>query len=221
MGGQRSQAGVGGLGWLAPGAAVRYAAVEKDAVIVAAGNKGEQSECGQNPAFNPLNPGDPRDWAGVRTIVTPAWFSDYVLAVGAVTPAGQPLPDSINGPWVSVAAPGWRIMGLSNVNGAAANALPDRDPGMGDGFWGISFAAAYTSEVAALVGAKFPNLTAPPSKPRRTKGDADNWLYYAGQTWLRDVGAPTMGRHATTQWTRRQFLVSRNPVTAIARVLNP
>jgi membrane-anchored mycosin MYCP len=143
------------------GAAVRYAAVDKDAVIVAAaGNKGEQPECGQNPAFNPLNTDDPRDWAGVRTIVTPAWFSDYVLAVGAVTPDGQPLPDSINGPWVGVAAPGWRIMGLSSVNGAAVNAQPDRDPGMGDGFWGTSFAAAYVSGEAALIRAKFPNLTA-------------------------------------------------------------
>jgi membrane-anchored mycosin MYCP len=143
------------------GAAVRYAAVDKDAVVVvAAGNKGEQPECGQNPAFNPLNPDDPRDWNGVRTIVTPAWFSDYVLTVGAVTPDGQPLPDSINGPWVSVAAPGWRIMGLSNVNGAAVNAMPDKDPGMGDGFWGTSFSAAYTSGVVALVRAKFPNLTA-------------------------------------------------------------
>ncbi|MDT5117531.1 MAG: rane-anchored mycosin [Mycobacterium sp.] len=142
------------------GAAVRYASVDKDAVIVtAAGNKGEQTECGQNPAFNPLNPDDPRDWAGVRTIVTPAWYSDYVLTVGAVTPDGQPLPDSINGPWVSVAAPGWRIMGLSNANGAAVNALPDKDPGMGDGFWGTSFSAAYTSGVVALVRAKFPNLT--------------------------------------------------------------
>jgi membrane-anchored mycosin MYCP len=143
------------------GAAVRYAAVDKDVVIVAAaGNKGEQPECGQNPAFNPLNTGDPRDWAGVRTIVTPAWFSDYVLAVGAVTPDGQPLPDSINGPWVGVAAPGWRTMGLSSTNGAAVNAQPDRDPGMGDGFWGTSFAAAYVSGEAALIRAKFPNLTA-------------------------------------------------------------
>ncbi|ORA31893.1 type VII secretion-associated serine protease mycosin, partial [Mycobacterium branderi] len=143
------------------GAAVRYAAVDKDVLIVAAaGNKGEQSECGQNPAFNPLNPDDPRDWAGVRTIVTPAWFSDYVLTVGAVTPDGQPLPDSINGPWVSVAAPGWRIMGLSSTDGAAVNALPDHDPGMGDGFWGTSFASAYTAGVAALVRAKYPDLTA-------------------------------------------------------------
>jgi membrane-anchored mycosin MYCP len=145
------------------GAAVRYAAVDKDAVIVAAaGNQGDpgQPDCGQNSAFNPLNPDDPRDWAGVRTIVTPAWFSDYVLSVAAVTPDGQPMPDSINGPWVSVAAPGFRIMGLSSVNGAPVNALPDRDPGMGDGFWGTSFAAAYVSGVVALVRAKFPNLTA-------------------------------------------------------------
>jgi membrane-anchored mycosin MYCP len=143
------------------GAAIRYAVVDKDVVIVAAaGNRGETQDCGQNPAFNPLDPDDPRDWAGVRTIVSPAWFSDYVLTVGAVTPDGQPLPDSINGPWVSVAAPGWRIMGLSNTNGAAVNAQPDRDPGLGNNFWGTSFSAAYVSGVVALVRAKFPNLTA-------------------------------------------------------------
>lgn len=145
------------------GAAVRYAAVEKDAVIVAAaGNKGDplQPDCGQNPAFNPLNPDDPRDWAGVRTIVTPAWYSDYVLSVGAVTPDGQPMPDSIAGPWVGVAAPGYRIMGLSSVNGTPVNAMPARDPGTGYGFWGTSFSAAYVSGVAALIRAKFPNLTA-------------------------------------------------------------
>jgi membrane-anchored mycosin MYCP len=145
------------------GAAVRYAAVEKDIVIVAAaGNQGggdQGQDCGQNPAFNPLNPDDPRDWNGVRTIVTPAWFADYVLTVGAVTPEGLPLPDSINGPWVSVAAPGWRIMGLSNTNGAAVNARPD-EPGLGAGFWGTSFSAAYVSGVVALVRAKFPDLTA-------------------------------------------------------------
>lgn len=145
------------------GAAVRYAAVEKDAVIVAAaGNRNDpmQPDCGQNPAFNALNVDDPRDWAGVRTIVSPAWFSDYVLSVGAVTPDGVPMPDSINGPWVGVAAPGARIMGLSSSNGAAVNASPAREPGTGNGIWGTSFSAAYVSGVAALVRAKYPNLTA-------------------------------------------------------------
>lgn len=145
------------------GAAVRYAAVEKDAVVVAAaGNQNDpmQPDCGQNPAFNALNVDDPRDWAGVRTIVSPAWFSDYVLSVAAVTPEGVPMPDSINGPWVGVAAPGARIMGLSSDNGAAVNASLAKDPGTGNGIWGTSFSAAYVSGVAALVRAKYPNLTA-------------------------------------------------------------
>jgi membrane-anchored mycosin MYCP len=145
------------------GAAVRYAAVDKDVVIVAAaGNRNDpmQHDCGQNPAFNPLDVDDPRDWNGVRTIVSPAWFSDYVLSVAAVTPQGLPMPDSINGPWVGVAAPGSRIMGLSSLGGAAVNASPGKDPGSGNGIWGTSFSAAYVSGVAALVRAKYPNLTA-------------------------------------------------------------
>jgi membrane-anchored mycosin MYCP len=145
------------------GAAVRYAAIDKDAVVVAAaGNQHDprQSDCGQNPSYNPLNVDDRRDWAGVHTIVSPAWFSDYVLSVAAVSPEGLPMPDSINGPWVGVAAPGARIMGLASTNGAAVNAAPANDPGTGNGIWGTSFSAAYVSGVAALVRAKYPNLTA-------------------------------------------------------------
>jgi membrane-anchored mycosin MYCP len=142
------------------GAAVRYAAVDKDIVLVsAAGNEGE-SGCAQNPLFNPLRPNDPRDWQDVSTIVTPAWYSDYVLTVGAVSPDGQPLPQSIAGPWVSVAAPGLEIMGLSSVNGAPINGLPGREPGKAVPLSGTSFATAYTSGVAALVRAKYPDLTA-------------------------------------------------------------
>jgi membrane-anchored mycosin MYCP len=142
------------------GAAVRYAAVDKDIVLVsAAGNEGE-SGCAQNPVFNPLRPDDPRDWQDVSTIVTPAWYSDYVLTVGAVSPDGQPLPQSIAGPWVGVAAPGLEIMGLSSVNGAPINGLPGREPGKAVPLSGTSFATAYTSGVAALVRAKYPNLSA-------------------------------------------------------------
>ena len=143
------------------GAAIRYAAVDKDIVIVAAaGNEGEGSSCGQNPVFNPLRADDPRDWQDVSTIVTPAWFSDYVLTVGAVSPDGQPLPQSIAGPWVGVAAPGLEVMGLSSVNGAPINALPGREPGKAIPLSGTSFATAYTSGVAALVRAKYPQLSA-------------------------------------------------------------
>ena len=96
------------------GAAVRYAAVDKNAVIVAAAGDSSKRDCKQNPAFDPLQPNDPRNWNAVTTVVTPSWFSDYVLTVGAVDTNGQPLTQggggqgsmSIAGPWVSIAAPG-------------------------------------------------------------------------------------------------------------------
>jgi len=66
-----------------------------------------------------------RAWTNVPNLRNGLTDTEELLRAGAVTPDGQPLPDSINGPWVSVAAPGWRIMGLSNTNGAA-------------GLWGFS-----------------------------------------------------------------------------------
>lgn len=143
------------------GAAVWYASTQKDAVVVAAaGNEGEDG-CAQNPAFDPLNTEDPRDWQHVKTVSSPSWFSDYVLSVGAVDTTGAPLPNSLSGPWVGVAAPGVGIMGLSPQTGGPVNAYPGIRPGDKDiPFWGTSFAAAYVSGVAALVRAKYPNLTA-------------------------------------------------------------
>ncbi len=143
------------------GAAVWYAATVKDAVVVAAaGNEGEDN-CAQNPLFDPLNPADPRDWNQVKTVSSPSWFSDYVLSVGAVDNTGAPLANSLAGPWVSAAAPGVGIMGLSPQNGGPVNAYPPSRAGdPNTPFWGSSFSAAFVSGVAALVRAKFPQLSA-------------------------------------------------------------
>ena len=144
------------------GAAIRYAAVDKDAVIVAAaGNlRGSDSDCKQNPLSNPLTPNDPRNWAGVTTVVTPAWFSDYVLSVGAVDAAGNPMPQmSLAGPWVGIAAPGTDVVSLSPRDAGLINAEEGRDEQLVAPA-GTSFSAAIVSGTAALVRAKYPNLTA-------------------------------------------------------------
>ncbi|UQX11075.1 type VII secretion-associated serine protease mycosin [Candidatus Mycobacterium methanotrophicum] len=143
------------------GAAAWYAATVKDAVVVAAaGNEGED-ECAQNPAFDPLNTSDPRDWHQVKTVSSPSWFCDYVLSVGAVDNTGAPIKKSLAGPWVAAAAPGVGIMGLSPQTGGPVNAYPPTRPGEKNiPFWGTSFSAAYVSGVAALVRAKYPALSA-------------------------------------------------------------
>ena len=142
------------------GAAVWYAATVKDAVVVAAaGNEGEDG-CAQNPALAAPDSRDPRDWQHVKTVSSPSWFTDYVLSVGAVDNTGAPLNRSLAGPWVAAAAPGVGIMGLS-PQGVPANAYPPVRPGDKEiPFWGTSFSAAYVSGVAALVRAKYPQLTA-------------------------------------------------------------
>lgn len=142
------------------GAAVRYAAVDKDAVIVAAAGDTSKKDCKQNPIFDPLRPNDPRDWNGVNTVVTPSWFNDYVLTVGAVDSTGQPMTNlSVAGPWVSIAAPGTDIEGLSPRDDRLMNAVegPDNTLLVPSG---SSFSTAIVSGVAALVRAKYPQLSA-------------------------------------------------------------
>ncbi len=149
------------------GAAVRYAAVDKNVVIVAAAGDTSKRDCKQNPAFDPLKPKDPRDWNAVTTVVTPSWFSDYVLTVGAVDSEGRPqtqggqgqTPSSVAGPWVGIAAPGSDVVGLSPRDDGLINAIdgPDNSLLVPSG---TSFSAAIVSGVAALVRAKYPQLKA-------------------------------------------------------------
>jgi type VII secretion-associated serine protease mycosin len=149
------------------GAAIRYAAVDKDAVIVAAaGNSGPTgsvaggTSCESNALTDLGRPNDSRNWAGVTSISIPSWWQPYVLSAASLTPDGQPSKFSMAGPWVGIAAPGENIVSVSNRDGGGlANGLPD-DHQQQIALSGTSYAAGYVSGVAALVRSKYPALTA-------------------------------------------------------------
>jgi membrane-anchored mycosin MYCP len=147
------------------GAALRYAAVEKDAVVVAAAGNSRAglnagTACPSNPLSDPGRPEDPRNWSGVTSVSIPSWWQPYVLSVGSVGPQGRPSEFTTAGPWVGVAAPGENVASVSNADGGGlANALPN-DRGEMFGLNGTSYAAAYVSGVAALVRSRFPELRA-------------------------------------------------------------
>jgi membrane-anchored mycosin MYCP len=150
------------------GAALRYAAVDKDAVMVAAaGNTGPTGSVGggTNCESNPLTdlsrlPDDPRNWASVNSVSIPSWWQPFVLSAASLTPDGQPSKFTMAGPWVGIAAPGENIVSLSNRDGGGlANGLPN-DHQQQIPLSGTSYAAGYVSGVAALVRSKYPGLTA-------------------------------------------------------------
>ncbi|WP_301546898.1 type VII secretion-associated serine protease mycosin [Gordonia sp. X0973] len=139
------------------GVALRHAVDRDVVVVVAAGNVSSDGGCReQNPPAAAR-----QQWSAVRTVATPAWFSDYVLTVGAVDSLdGKPSGFSLGGPWVSVAAPGTDLTSLdprpgqsglvSGLSGAQG-AVPVS---------GTSFAAAYVTATVALVRSRFPDLDA-------------------------------------------------------------
>lgn len=149
------------------GAAIRYAAVDKDAVIVAAaGNTGATGSvaggmsCESNPLTDLGRPDDPRNWAGVKSVSIPSWWQPYVLSAASLTPDGQPSKFTMAGPWVGIAGPGENIVSVSNRDGGGlANGLPD-DHQQLVALSGTSYAAGYVSGVAALVRSKYPQLNA-------------------------------------------------------------
>lgn len=135
------------------GAALAYAVDVKNAVVVsAAGNVGRQC-AEQNPEPAPDRRGRP-DWESVQTVVSPAWFDDYVLTVGSVAAQGQPSSFTLLGPWVDVAAPGEDVVSL----GTDGETLTDTVGG--EPISGTSYAAPIVAGVAALVRSRAPHLTA-------------------------------------------------------------
>ncbi len=142
------------------GAALRYAAVEKDAVIVAAAGDTEAGSCESNPLTDPARPADPRNWASATSVSIPSWWQPYVLSVGSLTTGGGPSRFSMAGPWVGIAAPGENITSVSNdAAGGLANGMPNDEQGLSP-ISGTGYAAAYVSGVAALVRSRFPELSA-------------------------------------------------------------
>lgn len=155
------------------GAALHYAAVDKDSVIVAAaGDTGAGSatgaSCQSNALTDPARPSDPRNWDGATTLSMPSVWEPYVLSVGALSASG-PAPSTMAGPWVGIAAPGERIVSVSNDEaGGLANGLPDNDNGFAP-VRGTSYATAYVAGVAALVRSRFPELNARETVDRLTR----------------------------------------------------
>ncbi|WP_083709306.1 type VII secretion-associated serine protease mycosin [Williamsia sterculiae] len=143
------------------GAAVRYAFTRNVVVVVAAGNLAQGSSCEtQNPSPGPASP-ELYGWDTAVTIASPAWFAPQVLTVGAVDSAtGAPAAFSLHGPWLGVAAPGTDITSLDST--AGSDRLVDAQEGQKGliGIDGTSFAAPYVSGLAALIRARFPQLTA-------------------------------------------------------------
>lgn len=138
-------------------ASIGYAVRTRGALIIAgAGNTGE-SGCAQNPDIDPVRPADPRNWGGVHTVSVPGWFSTDVLTVGFTSATGTPMPESLAGPWVSVAAPGTGIESLGPGSGGLINGVGP--PGGLAPVAGSSFAAAYVAGAAALLRSRFPGET--------------------------------------------------------------
>ncbi|MQA62245.1 MAG: S8 family serine peptidase [Actinophytocola sp.] len=138
-------------------AAIRHAVDEDVVVVAAAGNKGGSCQQNDTPAEDTGLMPDPNN---PRTIVTPPWFSDDLLAVAAIDESGSVADFSMRGPWVSVAAPGTKIISLDPARGSSALVNVMFNGESAEHIQGTSFASPYVAGLAALVRQLHPDLDA-------------------------------------------------------------
>lgn len=135
------------------GAAVKYAYDRNVVVVAAAGNLTPGGACEHQ--------NEDSDWDSVTTVASPAWFEPYVLSVASIDPNGMVSDLSLHGPWVRAAAIGRKIVSLDSSTGGTGLVNSARAPdGSITPVEGTSYAAPYVSGLAALIRARFPELTA-------------------------------------------------------------
>ncbi|GAB3436667.1 type VII secretion-associated serine protease mycosin [Actinophytocola sediminis] len=132
--------------------ALRYAVEDKDVVVVSSAGNVPGPDCKDQNNADPDNP---------KFIVTPPWFSEYVLSVAAVDQAGDAADFSMHGPWVSVAAPGTDIISLNPGDRDSLVNVTASANGQASPIQGTSFAAPYVAGLAALVRERFEKLGTP------------------------------------------------------------
>lgn len=186
-------------------AAVAYAVDVKDSVIVvAAGNVGPGGNCPQqNPTPDPARRPEP-DWDTADIAVSPGWYDDYVLTVGSVGPDGSASSFSLAGPWVDVAAPGEAVLSLNPGHTGLANTYRS---GSGSAIAGTSYAAPVVSGLAALIRARFPDLSARQVMQRieaTAHRPPDGWNPYVGNGVIDPFAAISDGSpSAPPSWSQR------------------
>jgi membrane-anchored mycosin MYCP len=128
--------------------ALRFAFEDKNVVLVAsAGNTPSPPDCKYQNSADPEHP---------TYIVSPPWFSEYVLSVASIQRDGAVAPFSMYGPWVGVAAPGTEIISLDPANPTGlTNQTPSAENGQPVPIQGTSFSAPYVAGLAALIRERF------------------------------------------------------------------
>jgi membrane-anchored mycosin MYCP len=169
------------------GAALAYAVDVKNAVIVAAaGNTGGAAQC-------PAQPSD-ATWETVTVVVSPAWYDDYVLAVGSVNAEGAPSAFTLAGPWVDVAANGEAVRPLGSAP-----------------LSGTSYAAPVVSGLAALIRARFPTWTA-----RQVMQRIESTARQPPAGWDPFVGNGTVDALAAVSTDSAAAIPAAPPTTSVA-----